>query len=133
MARPPAFDDEGNPLEKVREIVRDKDGHVIAFGCDSIYDEIVMKRWVASLNSWHLKGFEQELVIRVSDIYKEYSSRKEQFEDFMENADYIFFGLDKDATFEDLQKAFRRLAKLMHPDKNGGSDVAKARFQDLKE
>jgi len=119
-------------LGKVRETVRDKDGHITALGDESIYDEAVMKRWVATMGAWHLKGLEQELRFRVSDIYKEYATLKGQLDDYLEDADYIFFGLDKNATLKDLEREFRRLAKLMHPDKNGGSDEAKAKFQDLK-
>lgn len=118
---------------KVRNIVRDKDGRITALGDDSIYDEATMKRWVAAMGTWHLKGFEQELRFRVSDIYKEYAELKGQLDDYLENADYIFFGLDKDATLQDLDREYRRLAKLMHPDKNGGSDEAKAKFQDMKQ
>lgn len=94
--------------------------------------EATMRRWISSLSVWHLKGFEQELLFRVSDIWKEYESCNTQLENYLENNDYIFFGLDRTARQSDLDKAFRRLAKLMHPDKNGGSEEAKAKFLDLK-
>mmetsp|Transcript_151050 Transcript_151050/g.263216 ORF Transcript_151050/g.263216 Transcript_151050/m.263216 type:complete len:182 (+) Transcript_151050:1-546(+) len=88
---------------------------------------------MGSLSKCNLKGFDQELRVRLTDLWTEYSKVKTEHEDYLENADYIFFGLDKDATLKDLEKAFRKLAKTMHPDKNGGSDEAKARFQELKE
>lgn len=121
---------------KQSNFLYDEHGRMTAPGDESVadvFDEGIMRRWIGSLSKCHLKGFDQELRIRLSKLWTEYSKLQAEHEDHLENADYIFFGLDKDATLEDLQKAFRRLARLMHPDKNGGSDEAKARFQDLKE
>ncbi len=43
----------------------------------------------------------------------------------MANADpYALLGVAKDATQQDIQKAFRRLAKQYHPDLNPGDQDA---------
>lgn len=120
--------------EKHETIVWDKQGRITAIGSESIvFDEALMRQWIGGLNTCHLKGFDQELRIRLSHLWTEYSRLKTEHEDHLENADYIFFGLGKDATLKELEKAYRKLAKRMHPDKNGGSDEAKSRFQDLKD
>jgi len=119
-----------------RDSVRDDRGQMTATGDESaadVFDEGLMRRWIGSLSKHHLKGFDQELRIRLSKLWTEYSKLQAEHEDHLENADYIFFGLDKDATLKDLEKSYRRLAKRMHPDKNGGSEEAKARFQELKD
>mmetsp|Transcript_79939 Transcript_79939/g.147099 ORF Transcript_79939/g.147099 Transcript_79939/m.147099 type:complete len:649 (-) Transcript_79939:147-2093(-) len=121
---------------KEQRITRDEKGCIRAIDDESIgefFDDALMRKWIASLPKCHLKGFDQELRFRLSDIWTEYSKMKAEHEDYLENADYIFFGLDKTSTLKDLERAYRKLAKLMHPDKNGGSDEAKAKFQDLKE
>mmetsp|Transcript_125797 Transcript_125797/g.228296 ORF Transcript_125797/g.228296 Transcript_125797/m.228296 type:complete len:534 (+) Transcript_125797:94-1695(+) len=121
---------------KEQRITRDEKGCIRAIDDESIgefFDDALMRKWIASLPKCHLKGFDQELRFRLSDIWTEYSKMKAEHADYLENADYIFFGLDKTSTLKDLERAYRKLAKLMHPDKNGGSDEAKAKFQDLKE
>mmetsp|Transcript_103908 Transcript_103908/g.180557 ORF Transcript_103908/g.180557 Transcript_103908/m.180557 type:complete len:582 (-) Transcript_103908:265-2010(-) len=121
---------------KEQRITRDEKGCIKAIDDESIgefFDDALMRKWIASLPKCHLKGFDQELRFRLSDIWTEYSKMKAEHADYLENADYIFFGLDKTSTLKDLERAYRKLAKLMHPDKNGGSDEAKAKFQDLKE
>merc|ERR1719281_1042373 len=50
-----------------------------------------------------------------------------------EQLNYHYFGLTADASDKDLDNAYRKLAKQMHPDKNGGTDAAKKRFQQMKE
>lgn len=121
---------------KEQRITRDEKGCIKAIDGESIrefFDEALMRRWVASLPQCHLKGFDQELRIHLSSMWTEYSKMKAEHEDYLENTDYIFFGLDKASTLKDLEQAYRKLARRMHPDKNGGSDEAKSKFQDLKE
>merc|ERR1739848_197217 len=47
--------------------------------------------------------------------------------------DLAFFGLDYQSTVKDLDKAYRKKAKLLHPDKNGNTEEAKLRFQEMKD
>ncbi len=45
---------------------------------------------------------------------------------------YEVLGVDKDASQEDIKKAFRQLAKKYHPDANPGDATAEARFKELE-
>ena len=44
-------------------------------------------------------------------------------------SDHIFFGLSEQATVKDLERAYRLLARRLHPDKVGGSAEATKAFQ----
>jgi curved DNA-binding protein len=46
---------------------------------------------------------------------------------------YNIIGLDKGASQEDIKKAYRKLAKKYHPDKNPGNKEAEEKFKDLNE
>jgi len=46
---------------------------------------------------------------------------------------YQILGLESGASSEDIQKAFRRLSKKYHPDKNAGSKEAEEKFKELNE
>lgn len=46
---------------------------------------------------------------------------------------YKVLGVESNATQAEIKKAYRRLAKIYHPDKNGNSTEAKERFQEINE
>jgi molecular chaperone DnaJ len=46
---------------------------------------------------------------------------------------YDILGVGRDATSEEIKKAFRRIARATHPDANPGDPVAEARFRDAAE
>jgi DnaJ-class molecular chaperone len=47
-------------------------------------------------------------------------------------SDRALFGLSANATARDVNTAYRRLARLTHPDKNGSTEEAKENFQSVK-
>mmetsp|Transcript_51867 Transcript_51867/g.97298 ORF Transcript_51867/g.97298 Transcript_51867/m.97298 type:complete len:1271 (+) Transcript_51867:54-3866(+) len=51
---------------------------------------------------------------------------------FSELANLAYFGLSEDASDKDLDNAYRQMAKRMHPDKNGGTEESKQRFQEMQ-
>lgn len=46
---------------------------------------------------------------------------------------YEVLGVSRDASTEDIKKAYRRLARQYHPDANSGDEEAEARFKEIKE
>lgn len=90
-------------------------------------------RWLNSLTNIEMQGLVHEIgqqLLESSSIYTFYQSKLEKISD---RANYAYFGLAEDATDKDLDNAYRKLAKQMHPDKNGGTESAKKQFQKMKD
>ena len=46
---------------------------------------------------------------------------------------YYILGLDKNASKDDIKKAYRKLSFKFHPDKNSGDKFFEERFKDISE
>src|SRR5919202_3878581 len=46
---------------------------------------------------------------------------------------YTVLGVGRDASDDDIKKAYRKLAMTYHPDRNGGSREAEERFKEITE
>src|SRR3954453_49989 len=53
--------------------------------------------------------------------------------DYIEKDYYKALGVTKDASGADIKKAYRKLARELHPDKNPGDAKAEARFKEVSE
>jgi hypothetical protein len=121
-----------------RTIVLNEDGshrvfgeHTVASLTNSSKDE--SKVWLNALDCQQMRGLVHEVGQRLLEGSRLYHGRLNQLEKMGENLNYIYFGLTYDASDRDLENAYRKLAKKLHPDKNGGTDEAKKRFQQMKE
>lgn len=54
-------------------------------------------------------------------------------QDWMEKDFYATLGVDKSADASDIKKAYRKLAKKYHPDRNPGDTAAEAKFKEIGE
>lgn len=90
-------------------------------------------RWAMGLTNHQLRGLVHEVGQRLLEGSRLYHARLAQLERIGEDANYRFFGLQAGASEKDLDNAYRRLARQWHPDKNGGTEEAKRRFQNMKE
>uniref|UniRef100_A0A7S4QGA9 J domain-containing protein n=1 Tax=Alexandrium monilatum TaxID=311494 RepID=A0A7S4QGA9_9DINO len=124
--------------QRVRTIVQTEEGRLRAFGENTVASlvssaEKDAHRWVNDLSDRELRGLVHEVGQRLLSSSRAYQSQQAQLEEMADSANYAYFGLSPEATEKDLDNAYRQLAKKMHPDKNGGTDEAKQRFQCMKE
>lgn len=147
LGEPIAFDEYGRPTivrqinpetGAARTIVINDDGSHRVFGEHTVgsltnSNEDESKTWIDALSCHQLRGLVHEVGQRLLEGSRLYHARLNQLEKMGEQLNYIYFGLTADASDKDLDNAYRKLAKKMHPDKNGGTEAAKKRFQQMKE
>merc|ERR1719221_966847 len=113
------------------------EGSSRAFGKSTVLsmagkDESEVAEWLDGMTHLHLRGLVHEVTERVVEESQQYHQRKAELANSRQHVNYAYFGLPADASEKDLDLVFRRLARQMHPDKNGGTDEAKARFQNMR-
>jgi len=144
---PVAYDDHGLPMivrqvdsgnGKMRHVVRNENGALKIFGestiaslADSKEDDA--QRWVDDLTDREMRALVCEVGQRLLSNSRLYEHFQSKLGELADASDYMYFGLEAGASDRDLDNAYRRLAKRMHPDKNGGTEEAKRRFQQMKE
>lgn len=148
---PVAFDDHGRPCivrwvdpdsGAARTVVRNADGSQRGFGESTVASLLSANsdeaaKWAAALaqdlTDCEVRGLSHELGQRLLQSSQLYQRRHAELENLRELLDYRFFGLSGGASEKELDNAYRQCAKKMHPDKNGGTDDAKERFQRMRE
>jgi len=142
-----AYDKQGRPAiirqvdeeaGKGRTIVKNEDGSKSVFGESTVTSlstssEEKVEKWTGALSSLQLRGLVHEVGQRLLKSSQLYHKRLEELESMGEKLNFKYFGLTSDATEKEIDNAYRKLARRMHPDKNGGTEEAKKKFQDMKE
>lgn len=142
-----AYDEKGQPsiIRQIddetgskRTIVKNEDGTRSIFGESTVMslansNEDKTEKWAAALTPHQLRGLVHEVGQRLLEASRLYHKRLKKLEDAAEQFNYSYFGLSPDATEKDLDMAYRKMARKMHPDKNGGTEEAKKKFQGMKE
>jgi len=92
-----------------------------------------LENWFGEMPDRQFRGLSNELTHRLCERSNKLFKRRQQFEEESRRCNFAVFGLGEGADVKELDNAYRKLARAMHPDKNGGSDEAKHRFQAMKE
>lgn len=142
-----AFDERGKPsivrtvdpeTGEAKTLVKNDDGSTKTFDEAAVSsltssNAEELQSFVETLTHHQLRGLVHEVGQRLLERSQLYHTRLSELERLGECLNLRYFGLGADATERDLDNAYRKLAKKMHPDKNGGTEHAKKRFQDMKE
>lgn len=142
---PVAYDNYGRPViaRQVdgetggKTMVLNDDGSCDVFGKQTIASllsstETEADDWIQVLTDFQLRGLVHEIGQRLLESSQLYQARLKSWETVSEKANLAFFGLSEDATDRELDVAYRQMSKKMHPDKNGGTEESKERFQEMK-
>jgi len=120
-----------------RTIVMNEDGTMRMFGAETVAsmttrDESDIAEWIAVMTDRHLRGLVNEVRERLVESSHRLHDRRAELERLSKQLNFRYFGLSEGAKEKDLDNAYRRLARSMHPDKNGGTEEAKQRFQAMR-
>jgi len=121
-----------------RTIVQEEDGAHSVFGRSTLNSlmssgEDDAAKWLGQLTNLQVRGLVHEMGRVLIERSQLYQHDQMKLEKIAQRANYSFFGLQETATEKELDNAYRKMAKRMHPDKNGGTSEAKSRFQNMKE
>lgn len=133
-------DENGKPVivrQGERTVVTDADGRQRAFGKETVtsllaQDKEKLYEWMSDLSGRHLRGLVNEISEQYFQMQDKLFKRREELEQRSKRLGFAFFGLPETCTPKDLDNAYRRFARSMHPDKNGGTELAKERFQAMR-
>jgi len=119
-------------------VVYNEDGTCTAFGestmCSLLQsEEAEVQKMINKLTDFELQGLVYEFNQRLLKTADDYETLLRQLEFYIEECDIAFFGLTRSSTEQELDKAYRKKARELHPDKNGNTEEANAKFQDMKE
>jgi len=140
------YDENGEPLivrttdpatGSGRTIVLNRDGSQAVFGSSTVASLLSttqesVAKWIDGLSMEQMRGLTHEVGQRLVESSVRYTYHKKQYDQLSDTSNYAYFGLNTNASDKDLDLAYRKMAKQMHPDKNGGTEEAKKRFQDMK-
>lgn len=120
-----------------RTVVTNEDGSQRAFGEETLKtllaeDDASLSEWLAAMTERCLRGLVNEMSERFIQISNVLFDHQQEFQHKSRHQALSFFGLEDGCREKDLDNAYRRLARSMHPDKNGGTDEAKENFQAMK-
>jgi hypothetical protein len=121
-----------------RTFVRNEDGDHSVFGENTVASltrasEEKAYQWASSLSQMQVRGLTHELGQRLLGQSRQFHSRRKELDKMGDALNYSYFGLSPHSTDKDIDNAYRKKARQMHPDKNGGTDEAKQKFQSMKE
>merc|ERR1712187_226105 len=127
-------DENGN----AKTIVITEEGCKKAFGETTVHSLLDSSQsqttdFIEKLSDHQLRGLAHEMGQRLVEQSQSYHVYLKELQKYQERMGFEYFGLPKDATEKQLDNAYRSLAKKMHPDKNGGTEEAKKRFQNMKD
>jgi len=121
-----------------RTVVIDDDGSQRVFGEETVESMLSkakneLDEWIEDMTERHLRGLVNEVSQRLCEKSGKLHDMRQEMEKLSRRNNFAYFGLAEGAAPKELDNAYRRLARAMHPDKNGGTAEASRVFQSMKE
>jgi len=122
---------------KSETVVQKDDGRQYIFDDDTSIRFVKMEKneredFTKDMCLLGLRGLVTEMGQRLVDESKLFQRKKKEWKELSTEIAFGFFGLTPSATSKEVNDAYKVQARLLHPDKNGGTDEAKAKFQRMK-